>query len=96
MLSNDSIVVVSSEQVSSDLAGEVVMLNLADGTYYGLDEVGSYVWNLIRQPRAVGAVRDAILEEYDVEPDRCESDLLALLGELADNGLIEVRDASRP
>ena len=93
MLSTDSIVVVSPEQVSSDLAGEVVMLNLKNGTYYGLDEVGARIWGLIQQPRAVGAVRDAILEEYDVEPERCERDLLALLGELRDNGLIEVRDA---
>ena len=93
MLSNDSIVVVSPDQVSSDLAGEIVMLNLKNGTYYGLDQVGARVWGLIEQPRRVAAIRDAILEEYDVEPERCERDLLALLGELRDNGLIEVRDA---
>ncbi len=92
MLSNDSIVVVSPDQVSSDLAGEVVMLNLKNGTYYGLDEVGAHVWALIQEPRAVAAIRDAILAEYDVEPERCEQDLLALLSDLADNGLIEVRD----
>ncbi|MBK9713266.1 MAG: lasso peptide biosynthesis PqqD family chaperone [Kouleothrix sp.] len=92
MLSNDSIVVVSPDQVSSDLAGEVVMLNLKNGTYYGLDEVGAHVWALIQEPRAVAAIRDSILAEYDVEPERCEQDLLALLGDLADNGLIEVRD----
>jgi Coenzyme PQQ synthesis protein D (PqqD) len=94
MLSSDSIIVASPNQVSSDLAGEVVMLNLANGTYYGLDEVGAYIWNLIQEPRSVAAVRDAILEEYDVEPERCERDLLVLLGDLADNGLIGVHDAA--
>lgn len=94
MLSNDSIVVVSPDQVSSDLAGEIVMLNLKNGTYYGLDQVGARVWGLIEQPRRVAAIRDAILEEYDVEPERCERDLLALLGELEQAGLIEVRDAA--
>ena len=92
MLSNDSIVVVSPDQVSSDLAGEIVMLNLKNGTYYGLDQVGARVWGLIEQPHRVAAIRDAILEEYDVEPERCEQDLLALLGELEQAGLIEVRD----
>ncbi len=38
-------------------------------------------------------IREALLEEYDVSPDRCERDLVALLGELASRGLVEVRDA---
>ena len=95
IVSNSSIVVASGDQISSDLAGEVVMLNLKNGTYYGLDEVGARVWNLIQEPRSVGAVRDVILDEYDVEVERCERDLLALLGELAAADLIEVRDAPR-
>jgi hypothetical protein len=93
MLSNTSIVVASPEQVSSDLAGEIVMLNLKNGTYYGLDEVGARVWNLVQAPTPVAAIRDTILDEYDVEPERCEHDLLALLQELEGAGLIEVSDA---
>jgi hypothetical protein len=94
MLSNTSIVVASPDQVSSDLAGEIVMLNLKNGTYYGLDEVGARIWSLIQEPQPVAAIRDTILGEYDVEPERCEHDLLALLGELEGAGLIEVHDAS--
>ena len=93
MISTSSIVVASGDQISSDLAGEVVMLNLKNGTYYGLDAVGARIWELIQEPRPVAAVRDVILEEYEVEPERCEGDLLALLGELAAAELIEVRDA---
>lgn len=94
MLSKDSIVVASKDQVSSDLAGEVVMLNLKNGTYYGLDEVGARIWNLIQAPRSVGTIRDTILDEYDVEPERCESDLLTLLRDLESAGLVEVKDAA--
>jgi hypothetical protein len=93
MISPSSIVVASGDQISSDLAGEVVMLNLKNGTYYGLDAVGARIWELIQAPRPVAAVRDAILEEYEVEPERCEGDLLALLDKLAEAELIEVRDA---
>jgi hypothetical protein len=94
IVSKDSIVVASNDQVSSDLAGEVVMLSLKNGTYYGLDEVGARIWDLIQQPQSVGAVRDIILDEYAVEPERCERDMLALLSDLEDAGLIEVRDAT--
>ena len=59
MITTDSIVVASPDQVSSDLAGEIVMLNLASGTYYGLDEVGARIWNLVQQPTPVSAAPTA-------------------------------------
>jgi hypothetical protein len=86
------LVVASEGQVSSDLAGEMAILDVKSGIYYGLNAVGTYVWHLTGEPKAVSAVRDALLEEYDVEPERCERDLLALLQELADKGLIEIKD----
>jgi hypothetical protein len=49
------------------------------------------VWKLIEQPRRVDEIRDALLDEYDVEPGLCESDLLALLSRLLEQGLIELR-----
>ncbi len=87
-----STVVAAKEQVSCDLAGEAVILNLKSGVYYGLDPVGARIWNLIQQPRDVDDIRDALLKEYDVEPNRCEQDLLALLRKLATERLIEVTD----
>lgn len=90
------VVSVSAEQVSSNVAGEVVILNLQNGTYYGLDGIGAFIWNLIQEPQTVLAVRDALLEEYDVSAEQCEHDLIALFGKLAGAGLIEVRDAGVP
>ena len=89
-ISPRSIVVVAKEQVSCDLAGEAAILHLQSGIYYGLDEVGARIWNLIQEPRVVNDIRDALLREYDVEADRCEQDLLAMLQQLAAEGLVEV------
>jgi hypothetical protein len=86
-----SVVTATKDQVSSDLGGETVILNLSSGVYFGLDLVGTHIWNQIQEPRTVAELRDSILEKYDVEPERCERDLLALLEELKDDGLIEVR-----
>jgi hypothetical protein len=91
-VSEHSTVVAIKEQVCADLAGEVVILSLQSGVYHGLNEVGTWVWQQIQQPKSVKAIRDALLEEYDVEPDCCERDLLELLQELAAAGLIEVRN----
>lgn len=88
----DSSIVAAKEQVSSDLAGEAVILNLKSGKYYGLNEVGARIWNLLQEPRTLNEIRNVILEEYEVESEHCDRDLLNLLKELAAEGLIEVRD----
>ncbi len=86
-----TIVVVSPEQVSCDLAGEAAMLNLKNSVYYGLDPVGARIWKLIQTPVTVSAVRDMIVQEYDVEAEHCERDLFDLLQKLANEGLIEIK-----
>jgi hypothetical protein len=91
-VSRASRVVVAPQQVSSMVEGEVVILDLERGVYYGLDEVGAWVWQSIQTPRTVADVHSALLEEFDVDADRGERDLLALLDDLAANSLIEVRE----
>jgi hypothetical protein len=89
-----SIVVAVREQVSCDLAEEAAVLHLKRGVYYGLNPVGARIWRLIQEPRTVAEVRDVILQEYEVEPDRCERDLIELLETMETEGLIEVRDGA--
>jgi hypothetical protein len=93
-VSRSSTVVAAKDQVSSDLGGEVAILDLKAGMYYGLDEVGARIWELIQEPRAVREVHNMLLSQYDVERERCERDLLSLLQQLADEGLVEVRNES--
>lgn len=92
MVNAYSIVVAAKEQVSSDLAGEAVILDFKSGVYYGLNEVGTRIWNLIQQPKSVSEIRDAIVAEYEIEPELCDRDLKALLQQLEASGLIEVRN----
>jgi hypothetical protein len=87
-----SIVVATNEHVSCPLGEESAILNLKNSVYYGLDPVGAHVWKLLREPKTVGELRDALLDEYDVKAGRCEQDLLALLEKMRREGLIEVRD----
>ena len=66
-VSASSSVVVVENQVSSDLGGEVAILDLKGGTYYGLDAVGSRIWSLIQEPIKVKEIRDILVSEYEVE-----------------------------
>jgi len=86
----DSIVSAAPDQLSCALADESAILNLKSSVYYGLDPVGTRVWNLLRQAISVAELRDKLMEEYDVEADQCELDLLNLLETMRNEGLIRV------
>ena len=82
-------IVAAGSQVSCELAEEVVILHLDAGIYYGLDAIGARIWELIQTPTTVEAVRDILLDEYEVEPERCERDLIAFLERLAGEDLVK-------
>jgi hypothetical protein len=84
-------VVAVTDHVSCDLDGEVFILHLPDGQYYGLNAVGTRVWKMIQAPIAASIVRDTLLAEYNVEAGLCEKDLLVLFRDLYERGLIEVK-----
>jgi|SRR6516225_5094718 hypothetical protein len=91
-ISKDSVVVAVKSQVSCQLDRETVVLHFDKGLYFGLNEVGTLIWDQMQRPRKVHEIHDAILREYDVSSEQCERDLFALLEELTKQGLIEVRD----
>jgi hypothetical protein len=91
-LSLAATVVATADQVSTVLGDETVILQLEDDIYYGLDPVGTSIWQLLQEPRQVAAIRDRIVGEFDVEAERCERDLAALLRDLAERRLIDVSE----
>lgn len=92
MVSLNSVVTVSKDLVTADLGEEIAILYLENGVYYGLDVVGARIWDLIQEPIRVSDVQDNILNEYDVDPDRCKSDLLDLFEDMASEGLVEIKE----
>ena len=87
------IIVAIADQASVDLDDEVAILNLKTGVYFGLNEVGAWIWRFIQQPHSVAEVRAALLDEFDVTPEQSQADLQALLLELAQHQLIDIQPA---
>jgi len=93
MFSDQALITAVAGQVSTELDGEAAILHLESGIYFGLNEVGARVWQLVQQPRTVAEVRAAVLAEYEVTPEQWAGDLQTLLADLLAHKLIEVRDA---
>jgi len=80
----------SSEQVSSNVADEVVILNHDKGVYYGLDEVGATVWSALEGgPKSFDKLCGLVTAEYEVDRETCEADVSALLQDLMREKLVE-------
>jgi hypothetical protein len=84
-------IVAASDVLATEFGDEVVILNLRDGVYYGLEDVGTRIWQLLQQPVSVLTIREAIVAEFDVESARCERDIRLLLTDLVARRLVEIR-----
>lgn len=89
-ISPSQVVIAASEQISCDLGGEEVILDLSTGVYYGLNPVGSRIWTLIQSPQPVENIIDVLLSEYDVDRDECAREVFSFLSDLTERGLIRI------
>lgn len=74
--------------VSRQVDGELVILDLESGIYFGLDEVGARFWALASEGASLSAVFEAMLHEYDVDAETLEHDIRSLVSELEKRKLI--------
>jgi hypothetical protein len=90
-------VTVPDDVLMRELDGESVILNLASEQYYGLDEVGTRMWQLLSTPKTIEDAYEILLTEYDVEPDRLLHDMQELIEQLVEHGLLQIEgDQSAP
>jgi hypothetical protein len=92
MIIDETTTVRSTKHVfAREFDGELVLLDLARGDYYGLDAIGARLWNGLAAGRTVADVAVELSKEYDVELETLRADLLALLRDFAEKGLVETR-----
>jgi hypothetical protein len=76
--------------LSTEVNGEMVLMSIDSGCYYGLDEIGGDIWRRLAAPVSVATVCQSLSEDYDGDPAQIEHDVLALLTRLRVEGLIEI------
>jgi hypothetical protein len=85
-----SVIVAKGNQLSSELRGEAVVLDLESGTYFGFNETGARIWSLVATPVTIHQICLRLQEEFDVDPAQCESAVVQLVGDMLTAGLVEV------
>lgn len=89
----DDRLALSDQVVSRELSGESVLLDLKSGLYFGLNGVGTRVWNMVAQGGSLRDVNAALLAEFDAPATAIEAEVLRFAGELCQHGLCRVAEA---
>jgi hypothetical protein len=87
-LSPNSMVRRSEDQIAATVDDEVIILSVERGSYFGLDDIGSDIWERLASPIRVDALCDALAARYDADRAIIERDVLALLEKLVAAGLV--------
>lgn len=89
-LDHDSLLTRSTDLVFSEVDDEITMMHIETGKYYGLNRVGAVIWNLLDEPTGFGAVCDALVTRFEVEPAQCRAEVEAFVSQMAAAGLVTV------
>ncbi|WP_167737471.1 PqqD family protein [Sphingomonas parva] len=92
-MAEDPIVSRRASLLEAEVDGELVGLHVDRGTCYGFNGTATRIWALIEQPKRVSELQTVLLDEYDVDPETCRAQLMELLGELEQDGLVSVEAA---
>jgi hypothetical protein len=89
-LSCATVIARSNGFIDAEIDNEVVALSIEQGSCYGLNQVGSRIWAMLEKPVRIGDLCATLLTEYKVDTNVCERQVLDLLEELRNEGMIEV------
>lgn len=88
----DQTVSPSPQVISQEVSGETVLLDLESENYFGLDAVGTRIWQLIKEQGNLKTIFHTLLDEYEVEESQLRTDLEALINEACERGLISLQE----
>jgi hypothetical protein len=78
----------STNIISTEIDGEVVLMSIEDGRYFGLDAIGSEIWRRLEEPKSADTLTAELKDHFDGEPATIERETMAFLDKLADNELL--------
>jgi hypothetical protein len=73
-----------------DMDGELVMMNIEQGRYFGLNQTGTRIWALLDQPVVISDLCNTLMAAFSVDQKQCEQEVLAYLENLLTRGLLQV------
>jgi len=80
--------------VHANMGNETVLMSLSNGEYYGINDVGSTIWNLLEKQMCLGELIEKLIELYGINTEQCEADISEFISSLTKHGILELSETS--
>ncbi len=77
------------DHVATSIGDETAVMSIKRGRYYAVGSVAERIWQILEAPVSPREITERLLEEYDIAPEQCESEVGEFLNELIEEGLVE-------
>ncbi|WP_339715025.1 PqqD family protein [Cyclobacterium amurskyense] len=81
----------SDSYVFNEIEGDIVMMDVSNGSYATLNETGKSIWLLLENPKTIGEITEALLAEYEVSKEQCEKTVNEFLKKMAEANAIVIK-----
>ncbi len=92
-LTPDTPLIRHPELVAAEMDGDLVMMSIEQGEYYGVGGVGPRIWELLEEPMSIDALTAKICSEFEVEEARCREDMTQFVTQMSEMGLVQIAGA---
>ncbi|AKA67165.1 lasso peptide biosynthesis PqqD family chaperone [Clostridium scatologenes] len=89
-ISLETVIIQKTGLDTTNMDGEIVMMDIDRGKYYCFNEVGSRIWELIERKFSVRELIKVLLNEFEVDEKTCEDSVLIFLNRIYNEELISV------
>jgi hypothetical protein len=88
MVNLDTTIVRNTDLMAVPMDGDLVMMSISQGTYYGINPVGGRIWTLLEQPASVASLCNTIVSEFEVTKEQCQQDVLQFVEQMLKAGVV--------
>lgn len=78
----------NEDNLASKIHDEIVMVDVTQGNYFGLNSVGSVIWELLDKPKSIDEICSSLMEEYDIDLDSCKKEVSDFIEDLKKQKLV--------
>ncbi len=89
-INDNSIIKRNNNILTNTIEDEIVMMSLEKGNYYGMNNVGSRIWELTNEPKPVNEICNELMNEYEIDRESCLKSVIQFLEKLSEANLIEI------
>lgn len=91
MIHQSSVITRDETVLAAEIDGEIVLMSVTEGRYFGLNQVGSDIWNRLATPQSFGDLCTALIVDYDADPKTIAAEAEALLVRMSERKLVDLQ-----